>query len=281
MIDLFLEGQLAETAVLLAVLVVAVLAVRTLLRLPAEVKPAPAAAALSPVPPAIPIPPAECAFRHGVTEVEREELMLIAQAHAAGLAPHGGLLALGAAREILAIAPLARERERARLLRHYGKTLEWRKLTAADEVLWRGVPPELLAGAQSESWEFGQTSGGLPVNVHVRNSCPEASTDSPSRTPRQRQIRLRVASSLRQLACSGPHRPALFSTPIGLRRPRSELAGRNQRGAEAGPLTGAVRRAAHLLARALPRRHAAAPRRGRREWSVHPRDRLWRHRRWN
>jgi len=169
MIDLFLEGQLAETAVLLAVLVVAVLAVRTLLRLPAEVKPAPAAAALSPVPPAIPIPPAECAFRPGVTEVEREELMLIAQAHAAGLAPHGGLLALGAAREILAIAPLARERERARLLRHYGKTLEWRKLTAADEVLWRGVPPELLAGAQSESWEFGQTSGGLPVNVHVRN----------------------------------------------------------------------------------------------------------------
>ena len=89
MIDLFLEGQLAETAVLLAVLVVAVLAVRTLLRLPAEVKPAPAAAALSPVPPAIPIPPAECAFRHGVTEVEREELMLIAQAHAAGLAPFG------------------------------------------------------------------------------------------------------------------------------------------------------------------------------------------------
>ena len=163
MIDLFLEGQLAETAVLLAVLVVAVLAVRLLLRLPAEVKPAPAAATLAPVPPAIPIPPAECAFRPGVTEEEREELMLFAQAHAAGLAPHGGLLALGAAREILAIAPSARERERARLLLHYGKTLEWRKLTAADEVLWRGVPPALLAGAQSESWEYGQTSGGLPV----------------------------------------------------------------------------------------------------------------------
>ena len=162
MIDLFLEGQLAETAVLLAVLVVAVLAVRLLLRLPAE-KPAPAAATLAPVPPAIPIPPAECAFRPGVTEEEREELMLFAQAHAAGLAPHGGLLALGAAREILAIAPSARERERARLLLHYGKTLEWRKLTAADEVLWRGVPPALLAGAQSESWEYGQTSGGLPV----------------------------------------------------------------------------------------------------------------------
>ena len=163
MIDLILEGQLAETAVLLAVLVVALLAVRLLLRLPAEVKPAATLAPVPPVPPAIPIPPAECAFRPGVTEEERAELMLFAQAHATGLAPHGGLLALGAAREILAIAPSARERERARLLRHYGKTLEWRKLTAADEVLWCGVPPALLAGAQSESWEYGQTSGGLPV----------------------------------------------------------------------------------------------------------------------
>lgn len=164
MIDVFLEGQLAETAVLLAVLVVTVLAVRTLLFLPAEVKPAPAAALLHrPVRPAIPISPAECAFGPGVTEAEREELVLFGQAHAAGLAPHGGLLALGAAREILAIAPLARERERARLLRRYGETLEWRKRTAADEVLRRGVPPELLAGAQSESWEYGQTRAGLPV----------------------------------------------------------------------------------------------------------------------
>jgi len=170
MVDLFLEEQLAETAALLAVLVVTVLAVRTLLRPPAEVKPAPAAAAL--LRPAIPISPAECAFRPGVTEVEREELMLFGQAHAAGLAPHGGLLALGAAREILAIAPLARERERARLLRRYGETLEWRKRTAADEVLRRGVPPELLAGAQSESWEYGQTRAGLPVFRRCRNRPP-------------------------------------------------------------------------------------------------------------
>ena len=45
MVDLFLEEQLAETAALLAVLIVMVLAVRILLRPPAEVKPAPAAAA--------------------------------------------------------------------------------------------------------------------------------------------------------------------------------------------------------------------------------------------
>ena len=170
MVDLFLEEQLADTAALLAVLIVMVLAVRILLRPPAEVKPAPAAAA--PLRPAIPISPAECAFRPGVTEVEREELMLFGQAHAAGLAPHGGLLALGAAREILAIAPLARERERARLLRRYGETLEWRKRTAADEVLRRGVPPELLAGAQSESWEYGQTRAGLPVFRRCRNRPP-------------------------------------------------------------------------------------------------------------
>ena len=71
MVDLFLEEQLAETAALLAVLIVMALAVRILLRPPAEVKPAPAAAA--PLRPAIPISPAECAFRPGVTEVEREE----------------------------------------------------------------------------------------------------------------------------------------------------------------------------------------------------------------
>ena len=168
---------LAESAVLLAVLVIAVLIVavlvdRNLLRLPApEVQPEETktpAPALSPAPPAIAppsIPPSECVFCPGVTEVERAEMMLIAQAHAAGLLPHGGLLALGAAREILAVAPVARDRERARLLRNFAKVLEWRKLTAADEVRWRGLPPALLAGAQSESWEYGQTRAGLPAFV--------------------------------------------------------------------------------------------------------------------
>ena len=217
MVHLFLEGQLAETAVLLAVLVVAALVVRALLRLPAEVKPALAAAALSPVPPAIPIPPAECAFRPGVTEVEREELMLFARSHAVALAPHGGLLALGAAREVLAIAPSSRERERARLLRKYGVMLEWRKLTAADEVLWRGVPPALLAGAQSESWEYGQTSGGLPVSSMWKTAAQRLRPIRPSARPAapgqaQSDLTPRPASAKGQMCPGWPVTPALVPT---------------------------------------------------------------------
>eukprot|EP00964_Phaeocystis_antarctica_P000836 scaffold449_cov59-Phaeocystis_antarctica.AAC.3 len=203
MVHLFLEGQLAETAVLLAVLVVAALVVRALLRLPAEVKPALATAALSPVPPAIPIPLAECAFRPGVTEVEREELMLFARSHAAALAPHGGLLALGAAREVLAIAPSSRERERARLL-----------LAQADGRR-RGVVARRAAGAARgraiRIVGVRSDERGPAGFVHVENSRPEALADSPSSPASARLSSGRPpAAAIWQVCLAGrPHRPCV------------------------------------------------------------------------
>mgnify|MGYP001991897193 CR=1 FL=1 len=86
---------------------------------------------------------------------------------------------------------------------------------------------EALSGAlydevgfkDGEDWcEYDEKSGeSMMVSNNVESSRPEASANSPSSTPRQRQIKLRAASSLGQLGQSAdmlwlagrPHRPCL------------------------------------------------------------------------
>lgn len=106
-----------------------------------------------------------CATRRGVTDAERAEMLHILRDRgvAHGLALHDGLLALGTVREVL-LKPTAVER--TRLLRKFARMLAWRERSGADSALSDGLPTALLAaGGQSESWEYGRTTGGLPVFI--------------------------------------------------------------------------------------------------------------------
>ena len=116
-----------------------------------------------------PLPP--CAYCKGVSDAERAELARILSnpRMCRGALPHDGMLALGTARQIVsgvAHLPAAKhEVEHTRLLTRFVEVLAWRKAVGADDVLERGLPPKLMHGAQSLSWEYGRTRAGLPVFI--------------------------------------------------------------------------------------------------------------------
>lgn len=133
---------------------------------------APPAGAVVAAPEPVVLP--SCAYRAGVTESEREEFRNVARRYPSGLAPHttrphDGYLELGCAR-ILAhdrasASDEVRAAEHERQLRGFGEALAWRRQAGADAVLENGLPSVLMDGAQSESWEYGQTRAGLPIFV--------------------------------------------------------------------------------------------------------------------
>ena len=61
-----------------------------------------------------------------------------------------------------------RAAEHERLLRGLGEAQAWRRQyngSGAEAYLEDGLPPDLMDGAQCESWEYGKTSAGLPIFV--------------------------------------------------------------------------------------------------------------------